>query len=188
MRKISSRISRDKIKISKLKNKAKKIKLLILDVDGVMTDGRIILDNEENEFKAFHVRDGHGVKMAVRAGLHVAIITGRESAVVERRAKELGVTEIYQKVFKKSAVYESLLKKYNCKDEDVAFMGDDIVDTGLLKRVGLPAVPADADDETKKFAAFISAKNGGRGAVREFIDLILKSSGLWDKVSSEFIG
>ncbi len=168
--------------------KAKNIKLIILDVDGVMTDGRIILDNEGNEFKAFHVRDGHGIKMAVRAGLHIAIITGRTSKVVERRAKELGITEVYQGTFKKTSIYESLLQKYKCSDEETAFMGDDIVDTGLLSRAGLSAVPADADEEAKKRAAFVSLKEGGRGAVREFIDFILKSSGLWNKVSGEFIG
>lgn len=180
--------SKLKVKNLNLRNKAKNIKLLILDVDGVMTDGRIILDNEGNEFKAFHVRDGHGIKMAVKAGINVAVITGRTSKVVERRAKELGITEVYQGTFKKSVIYESLLQKYKCKDESVAFMGDDVVDIGLLKRVGLSAVPADADEETKKWAAFVSLKEGGRGAVREFIELILKSSKLWDKVSGEFIG
>ncbi len=168
--------------------KAKKIKLVILDVDGVLTDGSIILDNEGNEFKMFHVRDGHGIKMLNKAGIKVAIITGRRSKVVERRAEELGVTELYQGIFKKSAVYESLLQKYGCRDEEVAFMGDDIVDVELLKRVGFPAMPADADEEAKKWAVFVSTKRGGRGAVREFIELILKSSGLWDSVSGESIG
>lgn len=180
--------SKLKVQSSKLKEKARRIKLLILDVDGVMTDGSIILDNEGNEFKIFHVRDGHGIKMLQRAGIKVAIISGRESRVVERRAKELGITDVYQGIFKKSSVYESLLQKYGCKDEGVAFMGDDTVDTGLLKRAGLSAVPADADGEAKKWAAFISTKKGGRGAVREFIELILKSSGLWDSVSGESIG
>ncbi len=169
-------------------NKAKKIKLVILDVDGVMTDGGIILDNEGNEFKKFHVRDGHGIKMLNKAGIKVAVITGRKSKVVQRRAEELGITDLYQGVFKKSAIYESLLQKYRYKDEEVAFMGDDIVDIGLLKRVGFSAVPSDADEGAKKWAAFISAKKGGSGAVRELIDLILKSSGLWDSVSGEFVG
>ncbi|MBI4654870.1 MAG: HAD-IIIA family hydrolase [Nitrospirae bacterium] len=164
---------------------AKNIKLIILDVDGVMTDGSIILDNKGNEFKVFHVRDGHGVKMAQGAGITVAIITGRNSKVVERRAKELGITEVYQGIFKKSAVYESLLEKYKCKDEDVAFMGDDIVDVELLKRAGLTAVPNDADERVKKLALFVSTKKGGRGAVREFIELILESSGLLESVSGE---
>lgn len=168
--------------------RAKKIKLVIFDVDGVLTDGSIILDNEGNEFKMFHVRDGHGIKMLNKAGIKVAIITGRKSKVVERRAKELGISEVYQGIFKKSSVYESLLQKYNCSDEEVAFMGDDIVDVELLKRAGLPAVPADADEGAKRWATFISTKKGGRGAVREFVELILKSSGHWDSVAGEFIG
>jgi len=100
--------------------KASKIKLLILDVDGVMTDGSIILDNEGNELKRFHVRDGHGIKMIQRAGVTLAIITGRRSEVLKVRAKELGIKEVHQKIFKKSAVYEKLLKKYKCTDENVA--------------------------------------------------------------------
>ncbi len=175
-------------KLERVSERAKKIKLLILDVDGVLTDGSIILDNKGNEFKRFHVRDGHGVKMLRKAGIRSAIITGRSSDVVLRRAKEIGITDVYQGVFKKSSIYDELLKKYNLRDEEVAFMGDDIVDIELLKRVGLPAVPADADDETKGFAEFISTKEGGRGAVREFIDFILKSAGLWDSVSGESIG
>ena len=168
-----------------IKEKAKKIKLLILDVDGVMTDGSILLDNKGNEYKRFHVRDGHGIKMIGRAGITIAIITGRKSKVVEVRAKELGITEVYQKIFKKSEVYEKLLKKYKCKDENVAFMGDDVVDQELLKRAGLSAAPADAEEEAKKLADLVTKRNGGRGAVREFTDLILKSTVLWKKVSGE---
>jgi 3-deoxy-D-manno-octulosonate 8-phosphate phosphatase (KDO 8-P phosphatase) len=171
-----------------IKELAKNIRLLILDVDGVMTDGGIILDNEGNESKRFHVRDGHGVKMLNRAGIKTAVVTGRKSKVVEIRAKELGITDVYQKVYQKSAVYEELLMKYQCGDENVAFMGDDIVDVELLKRAGISAVPADADEEAKKYAGIIMTKCGGRGAVREFTDLILKSSGLWEKVSGEFLG
>lgn len=165
--------------------KAAKIKLLILDVDGVMTDGSIILDNNGNETKRFYVRDGHGIKMLQKAGLTVAIITGRKSKVLEVRAKELGIKEVYQKIFKKSAVYEKLLKKYKCSDENVAFMGDDIVDQELFKRAGLSAAPCDADETARKLADVITQKGGGRGAVREFTDLILKSTGLWKKVSGE---
>ena len=177
--------SKDKKNISA---KAKKIKLLILDVDGVMTDGSIILDNKGNEFKRFNVRDGHGIKMLGKAGIQTGIITGRKSKVVEIRARELGITDVFQKVYKKSAVYEKLLKKYKCSDENVAFMGDDIVDVELLRRAGLSAVPADADEETKKYAHIKMKNNGGRGAVREFTDMILKSAGLWEKVSGEFLG
>jgi 3-deoxy-D-manno-octulosonate 8-phosphate phosphatase (KDO 8-P phosphatase) len=171
-----------------IKDKAKNIKLLILDVDGVMTDGSIILDNNGNELKRFHVRDGHGIKMLQKVGINVGIITGRKSKVVEVRAKELGIKEVYQKIWNKSVVYEKLLKKYKCKDENVAFMGDDIVDQELLKRAGLSAVPIDADDGARKWADMVTKKGGGRGAVREFTDLILRSTGLWKKVSEESLG
>ena len=171
-----------------IKLKASKIKMLILDVDGVMSDGSIILDNDGNEYKRFHVRDGHGIKMLQKVGIIVAIITGRRSKVVEVRAKELGIKEVHQKIFVKSAVYEMLLKKYKCKDENVAFMGDDIVDQELLKRAGLSASPCDADEYAMKFADMITKKGGGRGAVREFSDLILKATGLWKDVSGETFG
>jgi 3-deoxy-D-manno-octulosonate 8-phosphate phosphatase (KDO 8-P phosphatase) len=170
------------------KDKAKNIKLVIFDVDGVLTDGSITLDNDGNEYKSFHVRDGHGIKLLIRAGIKAAIITGRNSKVVKRRARELGITDLYQGVFKKSLVYERLLTKYKLRDEDVAFMGDDIVDIELLKRAGLSAVPSDADENVRNLAMFISSKKGGRGAAREFIELILKSSGHWEKLSGESIG
>lgn len=170
---------------TEINEKAKKIKLLILDVDGVMTDGSIILDNDGNEYKRFHVRDGHGIKMLQRAGIVVGIITGRKSKVVEIRARELGIEEVYQRIFQKSAVYEELLKKYKCTDENAAFMGDDIVDQELLKRAGLTAAPSDAEEEVKELADLVMKRGGGRGAVREFTDLILKASGLWERVSGE---
>lgn len=171
-----------------LKRKAAKIKLLLLDVDGVMTDGSIILDNKGNELKRFHVRDGHGIKMLQKVGITVGIITGRRSKVVDVRAKELGITEVYQRIFKKSEVYEKLLKKYKCKDENVAFMGDDIVDQELLKRAGLSAAPCDAEESAKKYADMVTKRAGGRGAVRELTDLILESTELWKKVSEESFG
>lgn len=171
-----------------IEEKAKKIKFLILDVDGVMTDGSIILDNEGNELKRFHVRDGHGIKMLSKAGIKTGIITGRRSKVVEVRARELGIEEVHQKIFKKSVVFDQLLEKYNLKDENVAFMGDDVVDQELLRRAGLSAAPADAEDEAKNLADLVMSRCGGRGAVRQFTDLILKSSGLWSKVSGETFG
>ncbi|UCH80233.1 MAG: HAD-IIIA family hydrolase [Nitrospiraceae bacterium] len=168
--------------------KASRIKLLILDVDGVMTDGSIILDNEGNELKRFHVRDGHGIKMLGKAGIETAIITGRESKVVELRANELGIKDVYQKIFVKSEVYEKLRRKYNCEDDNIAFMGDDVVDRELFKRAGLTAAPADAEESVKEWADIVSVRKGGRGAVREFVDIILKATGRWDKVSGESLG
>jgi 3-deoxy-D-manno-octulosonate 8-phosphate phosphatase (KDO 8-P phosphatase) len=171
-----------------IEEKAKKIKFLILDVDGVMTDGSIILDNDGNEYKRFHVRDGHGIKMLSNAGIETGIITGRRSKVVEVRARELGIEEVHQKIFKKSKVFDQLLEKYNLNDENIAFMGDDIVDQELMRRAGLSAAPADAEDEAKELADLVMSRAGGRGAVRQFTDLILKSSGLWRKVSGESFG
>jgi 3-deoxy-D-manno-octulosonate 8-phosphate phosphatase (KDO 8-P phosphatase) len=171
-----------------IKNKAEKIKLLLLDVDGVMTDGSIILDNDGNELKRFHVRDGHGIRMIIKAGIKVGIITGRKSRVVEIRAKELGIEEVHQRIFKKSAVFEDLVNKYGIKEENVAFMGDDVVDQELLKRAGLSASPADGEEDARKRADIVTRRSGGRGAVREFTDMILKESGLWEKVSGESFG
>jgi len=158
---------------------AKKIKLLILDVDGVLTDGSIILDNFGNELKSFHVRDGHGIKMLMKAGIHVALITGRQSKVVEKRADELGIRDVFQKCYDKTTAYDQLARKYSLDYSEIAYIGDDVVDIPVLKRSGLSVVVADADDETKALAQFITTKGGGRGAVREICDLLLKAKGLW---------
>lgn len=170
----------------KLYEIAKTIKLLILDVDGVLTDGSIILDNDGNELKAFHVRDGHGIKMLHSIGVYVAIITGRYSKVVERRAHELGITEIYQKCHVKSAAYKHLTEKLNISDSEIAYIGDDIVDLSIMKKVALPIAVADAADETKATALFITKMPGGRGAVREICDLIIKAKGKWEELLNEY--
>jgi len=165
---------------------AKNIKLLILDVDGVLTDGRIILDNEGNELKAFHVRDGHGIKMLAKAGIQVAIITGRYSKVVERRAKELGITEVYQRCHIKTVAFEHIIGKYGLTEKEVAYMGDDIVDIPVFKMVGLPIAVSDAEDEARKYAVLVTRNRGGRGAVREICDFLLKAKGLWETVTREY--
>jgi 3-deoxy-D-manno-octulosonate 8-phosphate phosphatase (KDO 8-P phosphatase) len=158
---------------------AKKIKLLILDVDGVMTDGSIILDNFGNELKSFHVRDGHGIKMLMQAGIQVALITGRQSKIVERRAYELGIEDVFQKCYDKKIAYDELTQKYSLDDSEIAYVGDDIVDIPVLRKAGFPIVVADAHEEVKAFAQFITIKDGGKGAVREICDLLLKAKGLW---------
>jgi len=158
-----------------LLSKSKKIKLLLLDVDGVLTDGRIFLDNQGNELKAFHVRDGHGIKLAQRAGLIIGIITGRKSEVVSIRARELGIQEVHQGSIEKIAVYESLIKKYGVQDDEVAYVGDDVVDLDIFKRAGFAVAVADADPAVKPYVDLITRAEGGRGAVREFINLILKN-------------
>lgn len=168
------------------KDIAKKIRLLVLDVDGVLTDGSIILDNEGNEFKVFHVRDGHGIKMLEKAGVKVAIITGRHSKVVERRAHELGITEVYQRCHIKTVAYEHLLEKMGLSNEEVAYIGDDIVDIPIFRRVGLSIAVADATEETKAYAMVVTTNRGGRGAVREVCEFILKSKGIWEELMDEY--
>ncbi len=160
-----------------LPSKAKKIKLLLLDVDGVMTDGSIILDSSGNETKCFHVRDGHGIKLIQKAGIHVGIITGRSSEVVNIRARELGITEVHQGVHDKILVYDAIILKYGLKDEEVAYIGDDAVDLSIFKRVGFAAAVADADPSVKPYVDLITKSAGGRGAVREVINFIIKSAG-----------
>lgn len=162
----------------KILTAAKKIKLLILDVDGVLTDGSIILDNHGNELKFFHVRDGHGIKMLMRAGVHVALITGRQSKVVEKRADELGIRDVFQKCYDKKIAYDELTSKYSLDDDEIAYVGDDIVDIPVLKKVGFPVVVADAHEDVKAFAHMITTREGGRGAVREICDLLLQAKGL----------
>jgi 3-deoxy-D-manno-octulosonate 8-phosphate phosphatase (KDO 8-P phosphatase) len=160
-----------------LKAKAKKIKMLLLDVDGVLTDGRIILDNQGNELKAFHVRDGHGIKLAQRAGIIIGIITGRKAEAVNVRAKELGIEEVHQGALDKIRVYESVLERYRLQDNEVAFVGDDIVDAAILKRAGFAAVVADSDPAVLPLADLVTRAEGGRGAVREVINFLLASRG-----------
>jgi 3-deoxy-D-manno-octulosonate 8-phosphate phosphatase (KDO 8-P phosphatase) len=160
-----------------LQTKAKKIKLLLLDVDGVLTDGTIILDNQGNELKAFHVRDGHGIKLAQRSGIAIGIITGRKSEVVNIRARELGIQEVYQGAHEKILAYESVIAKYGVEDSEVAYIGDDIVDVEIFKRVGMAVGVADADPAIRPHVDLIMKTEGGRGAVREFINFVLKSQG-----------
>ncbi|HXY53785.1 MAG TPA: HAD-IIIA family hydrolase [Nitrospirota bacterium] len=160
-----------------IRAKAKNIKFLLLDVDGVMTDGRIILDNQGNELKAFHVRDGHGIKLAQKAGIIVGIITGRKSDVVNVRARELGIQEVHQGAHEKIAVYDALIAKYGFRDSEVAYIGDDVVDVDIFKRVGLAVAVADSDPAIKSHADIVTRAEGGRGSVREVINIILKSQG-----------
>jgi 3-deoxy-D-manno-octulosonate 8-phosphate phosphatase (KDO 8-P phosphatase) len=169
----------------KINAAAKKIRLLVLDVDGVLTDGSIFLDNDGNELKAFNVRDGHGIRMLSESGITVAIITGRNSRVVERRAAELGIVNLYQGCHIKTEAYEQLLKKFELAESEVAYVGDDVVDIPILKRVGLPVVVADAVDEARKHALLVTKNCGGRGAVREVTDLLLKAAGRWNELMNE---
>ncbi len=165
---------------------ANNIRLLILDVDGVLTDGGIILDNEGNEYKSFHVRDGHGIRMVQKAGVRVAIITGRHSKVVDRRAHELGITEVFQKCLNKMTAYEKLLADFRLTDRDVAYIGDDIIDAPIMAKVALPVAVADASDDVMQYALLVTRNRGGRGAVREVTDFLLKAKGTWQQLVDEY--
>jgi 3-deoxy-D-manno-octulosonate 8-phosphate phosphatase (KDO 8-P phosphatase) len=163
-----------------------KIKLLLLDVDGVLTDGRIIYDSQGNELKAFDVKDGHGLKMVQRAGIRVGIITGRDSVVVSRRAQELGIEILYQGALRKLEPYLEILSEQNLLDEQVAYVGDDIVDLPILQRVGFSATVADAVPDVLPSVDYIATRPGGRGAVREICDLLLQASGQWEEITKRY--
>jgi 3-deoxy-D-manno-octulosonate 8-phosphate phosphatase (KDO 8-P phosphatase) len=170
----------------RVKAAAGRVRLLIVDVDGVLTDGRIVLDNHGNELKFFHVRDGHGLKLLQRAGIEVAIVTGRESEVVERRAAELGIRLVHQGSKRKLEAYESILRETGLGEEEVAYVGDDIVDVPVMRRAGFSAAVADAEEYVKEAAMYVTERPGGRGAVREITDLILKAGGHWDGVTERY--
>ena len=169
-----------------LKEKLKKIKMLILDVDGVMTDGKIIMDSEGRELKNFNVRDGHGLITIQRHGIKVAILTGRTSDVVEHRARDLNIKEVYQGALNKKEIFEQILKKNNLLPVNTAFMGDDIVDIPVLKQVGFSVAVADAADVVKKCVNYVTKNNGGEGAVREICELILEAQEKWPLIAEKY--
>ncbi len=169
-----------------MEQKLAAVKLLLLDVDGVMTDGRIIYDNQGNELKAFDVKDGHGLKMLQRAGVRVGIITGRTSAVVSRRAAELHIDILYQGAKVKLEPYLEILKATGLRDDQVAYMGDDLVDLPILRRVGFSATVADAVPQLAEHVDYVTRRGGGRGAVREVCDLLLQAAGHWEQQTARY--
>ena len=154
--------------------RATKIKLLICDVDGVFSDGRIYLGNQGEELKAFHTKDGFGIKSILNLGIAVAIITGRESNIVKKRMEALGITHIFQGTEDKFTVYETLLKTLSLQKDEIAYIGDDVVDLPVIKDCGLGVAVHDAHPLVKNKADLITFTNGGFGAVREVCDLFLQ--------------
>ena len=167
--------------------KAEKIKLLALDVDGVLTDGGLYIGGEGEACKRFNVQDGLGISCAIRNNLIVAIITGRQSEIVCRRAAEVGITEIYQGVKNKKEMLKELAVKHSLQLTEVAYMGDDLNDLSALSIAGLSCAPASAVQEVKERVHFIAAKNGGEGAVREVVETILKARGEWAQIVAAYI-
>nr|VFK11301.1 MAG: 3-deoxy-D-manno-octulosonate 8-phosphate phosphatase (KDO 8-P phosphatase) [Candidatus Kentron sp. LPFa]VFK15830.1 MAG: 3-deoxy-D-manno-octulosonate 8-phosphate phosphatase (KDO 8-P phosphatase) [Candidatus Kentron sp. LPFa]VFK33491.1 MAG: 3-deoxy-D-manno-octulosonate 8-phosphate phosphatase (KDO 8-P phosphatase) [Candidatus Kentron sp. LPFa]VFK67447.1 MAG: 3-deoxy-D-manno-octulosonate 8-phosphate phosphatase (KDO 8-P phosphatase) [Candidatus Kentron sp. UNK]VFK71920.1 MAG: 3-deoxy-D-ma len=157
--------------------RAANIRIVVFDVDGVLTDGSIYLDSRDNEYKAFHVRDGHGMKMLMESGVEIGVITGRDSPVVTRRMTELGITHLHQGCGEKRPVFEALLKRLGLAATDAAYMGDDIVDLPVMRRAHLAISVADAHPLVKQYAHWLTPSAGGRGAAREACELILSAQG-----------
>jgi len=174
-----------------LRARARKIKLLLLDVDGVLTDGRFFYVSRPGgglvETKMFHSRDGLGFRLAHQAGLKTGFITGRRSPTVEYRAKELGVHFLKQDAREKLAPYQEILREARLKDDEVCYVGDDIVDLPLLIRVGLAVGVADGHKLLRRHIHYMTRQPGGKGAVREVIELILSAQGKWDAVLEHYL-
>ncbi len=158
--------------------RAKKIKLLAFDVDGVMTNGDVTYDENGVEYKTFNVKDGHGLVRMAKSGFITAIITARNNGTVEHRAKNLNITELHQGKKFKLPTLEALKEKYNLSYDEISYMGDDLPDICCLEKVGLACCPKDAVDEVKNICHFVSSKDGGKGAVRELCDFILDAQGI----------
>lgn len=169
-----------------IKDKAKNIKLLILDVDGVLTNGELFFF-EGGEYKAFNSRDGLGIALLVQSGVQLAIISGNRSESVERRLKKFGITHVYQGVEDKSVVYQTIKNELGINDNEVAYMGDDLIDLPVMSQVALPTAVADADTFVKSHATWVSQYNGGQGAVRELCELILAAQGKLDDLRQGFL-
>ena len=163
-------------------DKARDVKLVILDVDGVMTDGRIVIDDNGLEQRNFDIKDGLGVVALQMSGVDVAIITSKKSGSVRHRAEELKIKRFHEGIRKKTEPYEQMLAEMGIGDAQVAYVGDDLVDLSLMKRVGFPVAVADAVPEVRAAAAYVTQARGGHGAVREAAEAILKAQGKWDAI------
>ena len=162
--------------------KAARIRLILFDVDGVLTDGRVVLHGDGSESKQFHIRDGIVMVWAQRAGLKIGFLSARLSATAAERAAQLGVTLVHQGVPSKIDAYDQIVSDIGLSDEDVAYMGDDIVDIAVLSRVGLAAAPSDAVPEVRERVHWVAPSAGGAGAARDLLELILRAQGRWDAI------
>ncbi|MDF2529592.1 MAG: 3-deoxy-D-manno-octulosonate 8-phosphate phosphatase [Gammaproteobacteria bacterium] len=172
---------------SDLIGRAKQIKLLILDVDGVLTDGKLYIGNDSEELKAFNVKDGLGMRLLMKTGVELAIITGKQSHIVQRRMQELDIKYVFQGQANKLPAYLELIKQLNLKPEQTAYMGDDLPDLPLLKRVGLATIVADANGFIVPHAHYQTQARGGKGAVREVCELIMSAQGTLQTVQESFL-
>jgi 3-deoxy-D-manno-octulosonate 8-phosphate phosphatase (KDO 8-P phosphatase) len=171
-----------------IRERAARIRLILLDVDGVLTDGRIHIDSNGGESRSFFVRDGLGIRIGQDCGLVFGIISGRESSVVTSRAAELGIGEVHQRVLDKAGRLSEICERLAVAPEAVCFVGDDLIDLPAMRLAGLAVAPSDADASAREAAHFVTRSEGGRGAVRELIDLVLNASGKADQVMRRFSG
>jgi 3-deoxy-D-manno-octulosonate 8-phosphate phosphatase (KDO 8-P phosphatase) len=167
--------------------RAAKIKLILFDVDGVLTDGKILLHADGTESKQFDIKDGTGIVWAQRAGLTVGLLSARTSAATGQRAAQLGITLVHQGVASKLESYEQIVDSLLIDDEQVAYMGDDVLDLPVLGRVGLATAPADAVEEVRTHVHWVSAAKGGHGAARDLIEVILRAQDRWDALLAEYM-
>jgi 3-deoxy-D-manno-octulosonate 8-phosphate phosphatase (KDO 8-P phosphatase) len=165
-----------------LQAKAARIRLLLFDVDGVLTTGEVVMHTDGSESKGFHIRDGAGIVWAQRAGLTVGLLSARSSGATAHRAAQLAVRIVEQGVKSKLAAYEQIIRDAKVEDAEVAYMGDDLLDLQVLGRVGLSAAPADAAADVRERVDWVSTAAGGRGAARELVELVLRAQQRWDDV------
>jgi 3-deoxy-D-manno-octulosonate 8-phosphate phosphatase (KDO 8-P phosphatase) len=174
-------------KMQAIVEKAKKLKLLILDVDGVLTDGKLFFDNQGNEYKSFHARDGHGIKLLRQTGVEVAVISGRKSSSVALRMKNLGIEYVYQGHENKQAAFDEIIEKTGITPEQAAHVGDDLLDLPIMMRVGLAIAVNDANFAVKQRAHWCTTLPGGHGAVREVCDFIMQAQGRFDDIVNFYL-
>lgn len=170
---------------SEMQEKIKKVKILLLDVDGILTDGSVHIFGDDTELYSFDVQDGYGIKLWRRAGFKVGFITGRHSDAVANRAKKLGVDYLFRSASDKVAIAQKILKDEGLDMSEVAYMGDDLQDLALLKVAGFSASVPNGRDEVQSAVDYITKRHGGSGAVREVIELVLKEKGLWENIISQ---
>ncbi|KIX13362.1 HAD family hydrolase [Dethiosulfatarculus sandiegensis] len=166
--------------------KAAKIKLLVLDIDGVLTDGRVVYDSDGREIKYFDVKDGHGLKMLMRSGVEIALLSGRESKVNRDRAEELGIEDLTEKTHVKLPAFLEIMKRKGVTPEQTAYMGDDLIDLPPMRAAGLTFAPKNAVVEVRQQVDMVSDFEGGKGAVRQVCEFLLRSAGTWDEMIKRY--
>lgn len=174
------------VSTTNLQARAARIRLILLDVDGVLTDGTVVVHGDGTESKAFHIRDGAAIVWAMQAGIQVGFLSARASTATTQRAAQLGVRILVQGAASKSVEFARILADHGLAEDAVSYMGDDLLDIAVLRRVGLAAAPADAATEVREAAHWVSTLGGGRGAVRELIELVLRAQGRWDGFVQDF--